>query len=83
MESKEQNKQTELKWTHRYTERIGGCQKQGGTGALGERGEGTKNHKLVVSEWSQRCKVRNIDDNIALTMYGAIWGTGNIRGNTM
>ena len=32
------------------TEGTGGCQRGGGVGALGKRGEGSKNQKLVATE---------------------------------
>ena len=55
-------------------------------GALDERGEGTKKHKLVVTKESQGSQsvIGNIVDNIVITAY--VWGqlgTGNTEGNTM
>ena len=51
MESKEQNKQTKLKQTHKYRELTNGCQRGGeGLGELVERGERIKENKLVVSK---------------------------------
>ena len=36
--------------THRYREQMGGCHR-------GEKGEGIKKYKLVVTKQSQECKV--------------------------
>ena len=44
--------QAEQKQTHRYREHFDGCQMKRGTGGVGEKGEGIKKYKLVVTEQS-------------------------------
>ena len=43
------NKPIKLKQSHRHRERAGGYQKGGRVRPLGQRGEGTEEHKLVVT----------------------------------
>ena len=56
IESKKQNKQAELKPTDRTFSRL---PDQRGIGDMGEKGEGIKKHRLVVTEQSQGCKVQH------------------------
>ena len=59
VESKKQNKQqAQQKQAHRYREHFNGCQVEGWLG-MGEKGEGVRGYKLVVTELSQECKVQH------------------------
>lgn len=49
-ESKEQKKWTNKTKTHRYREWTADCQREGGSGALGGKGEGMKEYKFVVTK---------------------------------
>ena len=71
------NKQNRNRWIDTEREQIDGWQKRGGLRA-GERGEGIKKYKLAVTKQLQGCKysIRNIVDNIVITMYHARWALG-------
>ena len=60
VESKEQNKQTKQKHTHRHK---GQAQwqlpEESGVEEVDEKGEGIKKYKLVGTEQSQRCKLQH------------------------
>ena len=49
-----------------------------GSGELNGKGEGIKNYNLAVTKYSQKVKysIRNIVDNIVITIYSARWTLG-------
>ena len=42
---------------------------------MGEKGEGIKKYELMVTKqsWDVKYRVRNIDNNIVIIVYGARW----------
>ena len=59
IESKKINKPAEQKQSHGYREHFDGCQMGGDLGGMGEKGEGIRKHRLVVTECSWGCKIQN------------------------
>ena len=66
------NEQRKEKETHKQRDQTDGCQRRKVEG-LGEKGEEIEKYKLVVTNQSQGHKygIRNIVNNIVITMYGA------------
>ena len=52
------NKPAVQKQTYRYRKHFASCQ-MGFCCKVGEKGGGTKKHKLVVTEWSRGCKAQH------------------------
>ena len=71
--------------THRYRARAGGCQQGGGVGALGERGEETKKHKLeaMKQSWKSKYSIGKIINNMVISMCGTTWDAENIKENAI
>ena len=63
MESKEQSKQANKTQTDSDTENRLMVARGEGVGGLGEKGEGIKKSKLVVTEQTQGCKVQHKEYN--------------------
>ena len=68
------NEQTKQKQTHRHKEQTEGGQPGEGWGwGLGEKGEGIKKYKLVVTKrsWDIKYSTGNRVNSIVITMCGA------------